>query len=224
MINLAPILSYGWGRTLEKIHINSFRNIQLGRNMRIIDRELLISFLDGLNVAFASPGRFYLIGEASQLFEGWREWIDHGIISVKVLQEDRARFDEAFAIARNRFGLDIIEESPGDLIPLPKGHNDRARSIQLQSCRKLGANGLRFYHFDPYSVAFRFMARGDEPDYNLVIDFLKHGWLTFEEMEAKLQQLLPEFSYETIQQDPAEFRRKFKGLLQMWKTMQSRIS
>ena len=43
-----------------------------------------------------------------------------------------------------------------------------------------------------------------------------------EELNASLSALLPRFSAETIQQDPAEFRRKYEGLLQMWRAIQSR--
>jgi hypothetical protein len=32
-----------------------------------------------------------------------------------------------------------------------------------------------------------------------------------------LSGLLPQFNKETIAQDPAEFRRKYRGLLQMWR-------
>jgi hypothetical protein len=40
-------------------------------------------------------------------------------------------------------------------------------------------------------------------------------------MNALLVDLLPQFTSETIQQDPAEFRRKYKGLLQMWRAAQA---
>ena len=80
---------------------------------------------------------------------------------------------------------------------------------------------LSLFHFDPYSVAFRFLSRGDEPDYHLVLTYLKHGWLKTDEMELKLGALLPRFTAETIQQDPAEFRRKYKGMLQMWRAGQA---
>ncbi len=46
---------------------------------------------------------------------------------------------------------------------------------------------------------------------------LEKGWVEKEEMDARLEALLPAFTNETIQQDPAEFRRKYKGLTQMWK-------
>ena len=42
---------------------------------------------------------------------------------------------------------------------------------------------LALYHFDPYSVAFRFIARGDEPDYHLVLTYLQHGWMPVEERQ-----------------------------------------
>ncbi|HWP38266.1 MAG TPA: hypothetical protein VNL18_12010 [Gemmatimonadales bacterium] len=129
---------------------------------------------------------------------------------VQLTAEGASRAALATALAacdpqvRNR----AVIESPGDIIPLPSGHESRARAISHSS------PGLA--HFDPYSVSFRLLARGDEPDYHLVLRYLRHGWMTVREMDALLADLLPRFSNETIQQDPAEFRRKYKGLKQMW--------
>ena len=111
--------------------------------------------------------------------------------------------------------IHVLEESPVDVIPLPVGYEQRARPIELPEVNGEGCFSL--LHFDPYSVAFRFLARGDEQDYRTVLSYLEHGWVTVEEMDAKLGDLLPKFTSETIQQDPAEFRRKYKGLLQMWR-------
>ena len=41
-------------------------------------------------------------------------------------------------------------------------------------------------------------------------------------MDAQLGELLPRFSADTIQQDPSEFRRKYKGLGQMWHAVEAR--
>jgi len=117
-------------------------------------------------------------------------------------------------------GVSAIEERPGDVIPLPEGYEGRARSAAAGAA----PNHLALYHFDPYSVAFRFIARGDEPDYHLVLTYLEHGWITVEEMKERLSALLPRFTVETIQQDPAEFRRKYKGLLQMWEAVRPRTT
>ena len=78
---------------------------------------------------------------------------------------------------------------------------------------------LSVLHFDSYNTAFRLIARGDEPDYFVVIAFLERGWIELEEMDRKLADLLPQFTAETIQQDPAEYRRKNKGLRQLWKSV-----
>jgi hypothetical protein len=61
------------------------------------------------------------------------------------------------------------------------------------------------------------VARGDEPDYRTVLRYLRHGWMTLETMDRLLEETLPRFTRETIAQDPAEFRRKYRGLTQMWR-------
>jgi hypothetical protein len=173
-----------------------------------IDRETLNAFLARLDAAFARPGRLYLIGETTQVYEGWRRWTTRAELTADVAEEDRAAFDDA--LARAAGGLEVYDESPADLIPLPDGYAERARPAAAE-----GLDHLEVYHFDPYSVAFRFIARGDEPDYHLVLLYLERGWITMAAMEDHLERLLPRFSLETIQQDPAEFRRKYKGLKQM---------
>ncbi len=50
---------------------------------------------------------------------------------------------------------------------------------------------LSILHFDPYSTTFRLIARGDEPDYFIVIKFIEHGWIELDEMDHKLTDLLP---------------------------------
>lgn len=177
--------------------------------MAFVTRDTLAAFLTRLDAAFARPGRLYLIGETTLLFEGWRAWIEQIEFCATIPPRDRAAFDAAARDAARALGIAALNEAPGDLIPLPDGFEDRHRPLDGPTTH------LRLYHFDPYSVAFRFIARGDEPDYHLVLAYLDHGWVTLEEMEARLNALLPRFSMETIAQDPAEFKRKYKGLLQM---------
>lgn len=153
-------------------------------------------------------GRLFLLGETSQVLEGWRSWTDAVRLHADVPR--RPEWDAAAARAAAQFGLALDQEFPGDLIPLPAGFERRHRPV-----RDLADSGLTLWHFDPYSVAFRHVARGDEPDYHIVLAYMKRGWIDREEMDERLTALLPAFSMETIAQDPAEFRRKYKGLLQM---------
>ena len=150
-------------------------------------------------------------------------WAEALTIAADVAPGDRPTFERAVDEVREALALDVQEESPGDVIPLPDGHIARRRPALP---RRPGGRvqHLQVYHFDPYSTAFRYLARGDEADYRLVLAFLKHGWITVPEMEARLEGLLPRFTSETIQQDPAEFRRKYKGLLQMWRSLRGASS
>jgi hypothetical protein len=136
--------------------------------------------------------------------------------------EYRTAFDSAVEHFKKENQIRIIEESPAEVIPLPDGYPSRRREIQSHG---LPSNGnLKLCHFDPYSVAFRYVARGNEQDYQLVLNFLKHGWIIEEKMNELLNELLPRFSFKTIQQDPAEFRRRYKGLLQMWQAQRARAT
>ena len=175
-----------------------------------IDRATLETFLARLSLAFERPARVYLIGETTQVYEGWREWVRRVEFAADVLPDDRPAFDKVVRDLRAELGIEVLEESPGDVIQLPEAYETRARFAgRLAS--------LDIYHFDPYSVAFRLIARGDEPDYHAVLTYLQRGWLTVDELNAQLTDLLPHYTSDTIQHDPAEFRRKFKGLLQMWR-------
>ena len=181
----------------------------------LVTRFVLQDFLAAAAHSYAASapeqgrtGRLLLLGETSQVLEGWRSWTDAVRLYADVAY--RPEWDAAAARTAAQFGVAIEQEFPGDLIPLPAGAEQRHRLV-----RDLSGSGLSLWHFDPYSVAFRQVARGDEPDYHIVLAYMKYGWIEREEMDERLTALLPDFSMETIAQDPAEFRRKYKGLLQM---------
>jgi hypothetical protein len=185
-----------------------------------VTRPLLLDFIARLDREFGRPGRLYLVGETSQVFEGWRPWAPRIEFTAEVASDDRGAFSQVAGSVAEELGVSAIDECPGDVIPLPEGHEARARAAAAGAAPK----HLVLYHFDPYSVAFRFIARGDEPDYHLVLTYVEHGWITLEEMKERLAALLPRFTAETIQQDPAEFRRKYKGLLQMSEAVRARAT
>ncbi len=181
----------------------------------LVTRFVLQDFLAAAAHSYAASapeqgrtGRLLLLGETSQVLEGWRSWTDAVRLYADVAY--RPEWDAAAARTAAQFGVAIEQEFPGDLIPLPAGAEQRHRPV-----RDLPDSRLSLWHFDPYSVVFRHVARGDEPDYHIVLAYMKYGWIEREEMDERLTALLPEFSMETIAQDPAEFRRKYKGLLQM---------
>jgi len=111
-------------------------------------------------------------------------------------------------------GIAVAIEHPADVIPLAEDAASRARRVT--GFHRDDAP-LQIRHFDPYTTSIRFIARGDEPDYDLVVSFLEMGWIDMSGLDDEIRKLLPRFSFDTIQQDPAEFRRKFKGLTQIWR-------
>jgi hypothetical protein len=154
----------------------------------------------------------YLVGATSQLYEGWIA--EARVVHLAAAAGNRDALARALLPPPNADGrVSIVLEHPGDILPLPSGHETRARPVPDAP--------LYLCHFDPYSVSFRLIARGEEDDYGAVLEYLKHGWITAETMNDLLDRLLPRFTSETIQQDPAEFRRKYKGLMQMWKAVSS---
>ena len=188
-----------------------------------VTRSTLGDFITRLDAAFARPACLYLIGESTQVFKGLRTWTTQIEFTAEVASCDQADFSRIALDLGEDLSVVVLDESPAELIPLPDGYESRARSIP-EGEENLAPQHLTLYHFDPYSVAFRFIARGDEPDYHIVLTFLEHGWVTVEEMNSKLAALLERFTAENIQQDPAEFRRKYKGLLQMWRAVGPRTT
>ncbi len=190
--------------------------------MIFVDQEKARQFFRRLHEEVPGPGKVYLVGEIMLVVEGWRRWTDEIELHVEVEQEKQ--FHDRLNRICKETGVAVYVEFPGDVIPLPDQYDTRARPVEAA---KIGldqdgtGSGLQFYHFDPYSVAFRYIARGDEQDYQLVLTLMQHGWIDRREMDRLLEGLLPRFTFKTIQQDPAEFRRKYKGLMQMWAAVQS---
>jgi hypothetical protein len=181
-----------------------------------VDRPVIDAFLTGLDEATPCRARLFLVGETTQVYEGWRPWTTFIEFAADVPVAERVWFDEAVKLVAGPLEVDVRDESPEEVIPLPDGFNERARPVHGTLYQR-----LELFHFDPYSVSFRYLARGDEPDYHLVMAYLEHGWISLDQVEEHLDRLLPRFSFQTIQQDPAEFRRKYKGFLQMSRTVRA---
>jgi hypothetical protein len=190
-----------------------------GSTAGLVHGPRLRELLPALEADLDRPTSLYLVGESSLVLAGAREWTDRVVYTTDAA--DPGSVDRAFRRRAGETGVEVERESPGDVIPLPAGFEGRARVVD--DWRRPGRPAvptparLRVLHFDPVSVAFRLIARGDEPDYHVVLAFLERGWLDVGEMDRCLADVLPRFSARTLQQDPAEFRRKYKGLVQMWR-------
>ena len=159
----------------------------------------------------AAPARLYLVSRTSHLAEGWCDRVP----ALELAGEaGRAELGEAVREAARALGVELVWESPADVIPLPAGWEERSRPAMIDQ----GGTGspLELRHFDPYSVVLRLIARGDEPDYVAALEYVLHGWVEPARLEGLLGEVVPRMTNQTLAQDPAEFRRKFKGLRQLY--------
>ena len=159
--------------------------------------------------SLGQPARLYLVAGTSHLAEGWRPRAP----SLEFAGEQSAppALEQAVRAAGAAAGIRIVWESPADVIPLPDGSEERSRPMPQ------GITGgiLEVRHFDPYSVVLRLIARGDEPDYVTSVEYVRRGWVDLVELDRLVAQVLPRFTNQTLAQDPAEFRRKLRGLRQL---------
>ena len=183
-------------------------------SLTLIKSDTIGDLLSRLDDAFSEAGDIFLTGETTHVMEGWRPWTTHIEFASSVQKDDRASFNGCVARIANEMGINVTDEFPGEVIPLPAGYEDRSHDLSAS----LDLDFLSVRHFDPYSIAYRYIARGLEQDYQLVLAYLDNGWIREEEMGERLEDLLPSLNSETIQQDPAEFRRRYIGLLQMWRS------
>jgi hypothetical protein len=159
----------------------------------------------------AAPARLYLVSRTSHLAEGWCDRVP----ALEVAGDaGGAQLGEAVREAGRALGVDVTWESPADVIPLPAGWHERSRPAVIAQDGTGGALEVR--HFDPYSVVLRLIARGDEPDYVAALQYVVHEWVEPARLEGLLGEVVPRMTNETLAQDPAEFRRKFKGLRQLY--------
>ena len=152
----------------------------------------------------AAPARLYRVSRTSHLAEGWCDRVP-----VLELAGD-ASIRDAVSEAARLLDVGLVWESPADVIPLPAAWEERSLPAAIKH------DGVDIRHFDPYSVVLRLVARGDEPDYVAALEYVLHGWVEPARLEGLLTEVVPRMTSETLAQDPAEFRRKFKGLRQLY--------
>jgi hypothetical protein len=185
------------------------------KEARLADLAALIAAVQQSASARATSGerrrdRLYLVSRTSHLAEGWCDRVP-----ALELAGDPGSADlgEAVRVASRELGLNLVWESPVDVIPLPAGWEER--SLPAMIGQDTG-NALEIRHFDPYSVVLRLIARGDEPDYVAALEYVLHNWVEPARLESLLGEVVPRMTNQTLAQDPAEFRRKFKGLRQLY--------
>lgn len=174
-----------------------------------VDRQRIIDFLQQLGQRFRRPGRVYLVGGTTLVFEGFRTQTLDVDLSFEVGDQNHGEFIRAVRTLKDELVIKVEEASPGDFIPLPEGYQDRAKFIG-----RFG--GLDVYHFDIYSVALSKIERGRDADFADVLALLEAGWLDFATLKRFFDEILPQVGERSLKEDPQEFQRKFAYLKTAW--------
>ncbi len=174
-----------------------------------VDRQRIADFLQHLGQRFRKPGRVFLVGGTTLVFEGFRTQTLDVDLTFDVAESDHGEFIRAVRALKDELAINVEEASPGDFIPLPEGYQNRAHYV--------GRFGnLDVYHFDVYSVALGKIERGRDADFADVLALLEAGWLDFETLKRHFTEILPQVGERSLKQDPVEFERKFAYAESAW--------
>ncbi len=173
------------------------------------DRTRIDLFLRRLGERFRRPGRVYLVGGTTMVFEGLRAQSLDIALMFDVAPADHDAMVQAIRELKDQLALNVEEASPGDFIPLPVGFQERALFV--------GRYGqLDVFHFDLYSTALSKIARGTEEDLSDAMALLRAGRLEMSSLERYYQEIRPQLAAKSLRQDPSEFDAKFQAFHSMW--------
>ncbi len=165
--------------------------------------------MEALGRRFRRPGRVYLVGGTTLVYEGFRAQTLDIHLTYEIAEADHAEFMRTLQELKRALAINIEEASPQEFIPLPAGSQERARFV--------GRFGqLEIFHFDAYSVALSKIERGQEADFADVLALLKAGWHKFEALQTHFESILPLVGGHSLKADPGEFQRKFSHLERVW--------
>lgn len=179
-----------------------------------VDRQRIERFLMELGRRFRRPGKVFLVGGTTMVYEGFRAQTLDIDLAFEIQAEDQSEFIRAVRTLKDELNINVEEASPGDFIPLPPGHEHRAQFI--------GRYGfLEAFHFDLYSTALSKIERGTEEDFADVLALLRSGRIDARQLRSSFEMILPDFEIASLKADPEEFQRKFDALMEMWSREQS---
>ncbi|MCB9699348.1 MAG: hypothetical protein H6738_21380 [Alphaproteobacteria bacterium] len=168
----------------------------------LVDRARLDRFLDELGRRVRVPTRFYLVGGASAVVEGWRG----ATVDVDFAAEpDTRELFEALPDLKNRLDLSCEPASPAHFVPELPGWRDR--SVWIRS-----AGRLQVYHYDFTSQLLAKIERGHSQDLTDVQHMLDDGRVDPATALELFDRVEPELvRYPAI--EPAAYRAKVEAIL-----------
>jgi hypothetical protein len=95
-----------------------------------VDSERIKLFFKRLSERFRRPGRVYLVGGTSLVFEELRQQTVDIDVVIDVSPADHGKFIQAVRELKDELSINVEEASPGDFIPLPSGYENRHQYLE----------------------------------------------------------------------------------------------
>jgi hypothetical protein len=175
-----------------------------------VDRERIKLFLKRLGDRFKRPGKIYLVGGTSLVFEKLRQQTIDVDVVIEVAPADHSELIQAVRELKDNLSINVEEASPADFIPLPSGYENRHVFID-----RFGT--LDVLHFDLYSTALSKIERGREQDLEDVLALLRSARIDWHKLVECFQEILPKMGEHSLKQDPVEFEQNFQTLEALWR-------
>jgi hypothetical protein len=175
---------------------------------RPADRQQIERFLRELGKRFRKPGRIYLVGGTTMVFEGLRDQSVDIDLVYEVASTDLDAFAQTVRQLKDELDTKVEEASPADFIPLPSGAKERAIFVT-----RFG--NLDIFHFDLYSTALSKLVRGLEEDLADVVALIRAKRIEQPMLEKYYQEIRPRLAGESLKHDPVESDRNFEIVRRM---------
>lgn len=167
-----------------------------------ITAQALEDFLTQLGNCYRHPGRLYLVGGSSLILVTAKVSTLDIDLQYDIPDEYQAVFIRCLRELSRQHQLSVEQASPDQFIPLPQGYQNRHQFI--------GRYGsLDVFHFDFYSVALSKLSRGNEKDFDDVIQMVAQHLITLSQLRKQFQEVLPQFESFGLRNDPEDFARNF---------------
>jgi hypothetical protein len=172
---------------------------------QLVDRDRIRAFLTALGREVRVPARFYLVGGASAVLEGWRS--STADVDFAVEPESRELY-AALPALKDRLDLSVEPAAPSRFIPELPGWRDRSPWID-----RFGR--LDVFHYDFTSQMLAKIERGHRQDEADVRSMLEHDLV--DPVEAL--RLFGEIETELVRYpalDPITFAARVRAVLEPW--------
>jgi hypothetical protein len=177
---------------------------------RSVDRALIERFLREVGNRYRRPGRLYLVGGTTLVYEALRTQTLDIDLAIQVADADHGELIQAIRAVRQSLDINVEEASPGHFIPLPAGYADRHVFI--------GTFGrLEAFHFDLYSTALSKIERGRRQDLQDVVLLLQHRRINWDDLARQYREILPQMEQKSLSRDAAEFENNYGALASLWR-------